>query len=401
MSDHAVRALALSAIVSLSGTALGQMHVTNTDDGPVAGPGHLPGSLRQAIYDANAAPGMNTITFDPSLNGLSITLSAGELSVTDSVEVVGPGADLLAISGASASRVFNCNGTGTKTYSFSGLTVRAGRVSGAGTRGGAAFLMPVNAQQTLELDRVVLLNNRTSSDKFGSSIYSVFAPVRLTNCSVVNSGGGKGGIYSASGDVDIVNTTFSGSTDLVASVWVRSTLADAYLEITHSTFVDGDAAAVRIGSYYGNTRAFLTYGSTIFSGNDGSVRIGDQVGLVKTDTYGYNLADDFPEGVISSADILNTDAQLGALWLVDGVYVHAPTAQSPAVDRGHPRYIGGIGNVPPTDQRGKPRVNNERIDIGAFETSVRPTPSIDFDQNGVVNISDLFAFITAFTANGG
>ena len=62
--------------------------VTNLDDGPVSGPGDLPGSLRQAIYDANTTPGADEIVWTPGLIG-TITLNAGELSITDDVTVTG------------------------------------------------------------------------------------------------------------------------------------------------------------------------------------------------------------------------------------------------------------------------------------------------------------------------
>src|SRR5205814_2480358 len=40
--------------------------VTNALDGPVANAGDLPGSFRQAIFDANAAGTAATIVFDPA-----------------------------------------------------------------------------------------------------------------------------------------------------------------------------------------------------------------------------------------------------------------------------------------------------------------------------------------------
>src|SRR5215216_4884666 len=48
------------------------------------------GSLRQALLDANAAPGSDQVTFQSSLSG-QITVSS-ELPVTDAVDVLGPGA---------------------------------------------------------------------------------------------------------------------------------------------------------------------------------------------------------------------------------------------------------------------------------------------------------------------
>src|SRR5262249_58599624 len=71
-------------------------------------------SLRKAIGYANALPGANTITFDPSVFGTTprtITLTHGELMLTDATTTTidGPGAGLLMVKGdnASGSRVFH------------------------------------------------------------------------------------------------------------------------------------------------------------------------------------------------------------------------------------------------------------------------------------------------------
>src|SRR5437016_962078 len=63
-------------------------------------------SLRQAILDANAAPGADTIVFNPAAFATPKTISLGsQLSVTDDLTILGPGAKNLTVSGNSASRV--------------------------------------------------------------------------------------------------------------------------------------------------------------------------------------------------------------------------------------------------------------------------------------------------------
>src|SRR5262249_32140626 len=55
------------------------------------------GSLRQAVLDANAAaPGPNEIDFAAGLHG-TITLTSGELLLTRSVTINGPGANKLSV----------------------------------------------------------------------------------------------------------------------------------------------------------------------------------------------------------------------------------------------------------------------------------------------------------------
>jgi hypothetical protein len=55
-----------------------------------------PGSLDQAVLDANAAVGEDTITFDAAVSGI-IDLDASPLMITDDVGIQGPGATVLTV----------------------------------------------------------------------------------------------------------------------------------------------------------------------------------------------------------------------------------------------------------------------------------------------------------------
>src|SRR5215813_142394 len=56
------------------------------------------GSLRQAVLDANALPGADEVRFADGLQG-TIALTSGQLSITDHLTIVGPGAERVAVSG--------------------------------------------------------------------------------------------------------------------------------------------------------------------------------------------------------------------------------------------------------------------------------------------------------------
>src|SRR5436190_213233 len=125
------------------------------------------GSLRQAILDANAASGADQVTFSSTLSG-QITLASELPNMTDALDIVGPGAGQLTISGDQNSRIFYLrppvHGT---AVTISGLTLTAGKPSGSDPvygRGGAIF----SKYAKLTLDRVVISNS--SSESFGGGV---------------------------------------------------------------------------------------------------------------------------------------------------------------------------------------------------------------------------------------
>ncbi len=85
------------------------------------------GSLRQQIADAS---GGDTITFSNKVKGQTITLTSGELNVTSSITIQGPGAGKLAVSGGGSSEVFDI-GSGV-TATISGLTITDGNAANGG-----------------------------------------------------------------------------------------------------------------------------------------------------------------------------------------------------------------------------------------------------------------------------
>src|SRR5262249_18217439 len=127
-------------------TVLSTLTVTNALDQGA-------GSLRDLIGKAKDG---DTIVFASSLNGQTITLTSGELAISKSVDIEGPGASLLAVSGNQASRVFDVSqNQKTVAVTIAGLTIENGLTSGAG---GGGIL---NMSSTLTLANDVLSNNET------------------------------------------------------------------------------------------------------------------------------------------------------------------------------------------------------------------------------------------------
>src|SRR5262249_55634062 len=114
--------LLCAAIVSLPSVHAATLTVTNLSDSGV-------GSLRGEL--AFASDG-DTIVFAPALTG-TITLTSGQLEVSKSIMINGPGANLLTVDANHASSVFEIDQGLTVT--ISGLTItNGGGVNGLGIR---------------------------------------------------------------------------------------------------------------------------------------------------------------------------------------------------------------------------------------------------------------------------
>jgi hypothetical protein len=231
-----------------------------------------PGSLRQALADANDG---DTIDFDPSLNGQTITLASAELAINKSVMISGPGAPFLtiSISGIQFTRIFHVmpgqsvtidglkigetfagDCTGGILNDHASLTVSnciveqncAGKNGGgidSDAGNGAATLTVVNS--SVSFNRLVPYgqgggirnNNGTlmiiSSDITGNTATSKGEP----------DGSIGGGIYSAGGTLEITNSTVSGNHVNVAGggIYGSGTITNSTISGNSATPFDASA----------------------------------------------------------------------------------------------------------------------------------------------------------------
>ncbi len=201
-----------------------------TDNPPAAVPNTLivasaadsgAGSLRDTIA---AAQNGDTIVFDSSLDGQTITLTSGELAIDKSLDIEGPGADRLTISGNGAGRVFDLTGSGADV-TIAGLTIANGLAAqGGGIENAASDLTLSN--DVLADDHAVGLPGGLGS---GGGVYNSGAAILTIRDSVfsdnVAQGGSAagvsgnagpsfgGGLFNA-GSATIWGTTFSGNQSL-------------------------------------------------------------------------------------------------------------------------------------------------------------------------------------------
>jgi len=199
------------------------------------------GSLRAAIFTANNnSDPTNTITFAPSLAGRTITLTTGELAITKSLTISGPGANLLTISGNNTSRVFDISGG--KTVTIAGLTIAHGKaatgggIDNAGTltltnstlannqavggMGGGGILNEASARLTLDHDALTgnLATTSVGSDVFGGGLLNLGVATVTSSTFKGNQalGGGSGTFFGGSVGGGIDN--FGGATLIVTGI---------------------------------------------------------------------------------------------------------------------------------------------------------------------------------------
>jgi hypothetical protein len=388
--------------------------VTNTNDTG-------PGSLRQALIDANDG---DTINF--AVTG-TIGLTSDELLVNKSVTIPGPGTDVLAINGNATYRVFHI--APSKIVTISELTITNGNASNEPVPDGGGIY---NDHATLTLGNCTITNNVAFRD--GGGVHNAGAATLTLNDCVINgnvTGNDGGGICNdgtgGAAIMGITNSTVSSnSATHGAGICNDGRMKGAtLLQINNTTFNNNSAgddagAILNIADTKGtatlsnctisgnsaqsfgggiNNVAGLTVSNTTFSGNSanfgGSIAIGNPVTVSIGDTVlsagkmggniyndggivisrGYNLSSDDGGGYLNGpGDQLNIDPLLGPLQDNGGpTFTHALLFGSPAINAGDPNFVG----PPDYDQRGPNyyRVTDGRIDVGSFEVQNSPSPT--------------------------
>jgi hypothetical protein len=373
----------------LLGMGTGPFIVTNTADAGA-------GSLRQAL---TAASDGDTIRFDPSLNGKTITLTSGELLVNKSVAITGPGSAQLSVNGNAAGRVFHISPS--KTVTMSGLSIVNGISQPPNYGGGGIY----NDHANLTLNNCTISGNKADRSNGGGIYidgYGGGATLTISNCTISgNSAWPGGGLYNYLGTVTIANSTLSGNSDNGYNdgggidnggtmTITNSTLSgnsaalggaiynhqNGILTITNGTFsgnFSNNASWGNLGGGIYNEGGKLYIGNTIFKAGPTGVNIYNVDQLGSWTSLGYNLSSDDGGGYLTATgDRINTDPKIGPLQNNGGpTFTHLPAPDSPAIDGSDP----GLS----MDQRGPGfvRVVNGRADIGAVEVqaSAAPTPS--------------------------
>jgi Ca2+-binding RTX toxin-like protein len=349
--------------------------VTNTNDSGG-------GSLRQAILDANATPGADQVTFQATLSG-QITLASQLPNVTDSVNIAGPGAGQLTLSGNNSSRIFYVYPTGpVPQVTISDLTMTAGNPSSSdpvGGRGGAVFIK----YGSVTLDRVVISNS--NSESFGGGVENANGSLTVRSSTISgNSAEEGGGISNRHDETDAViveNSTITGnhaSGYAGGGIWFENPFDRATINVRSSTIAGNSVSSAGSGGGAGfwtnGNGATLT--NTIAADNTAGTRPDVQTGgPYSTVSASFSLVEN-PDGarIMGGSNIFGQDPKLGALGDNGG-----PTSTIPPLD-GSPALDAGLSAGLGSDQRGAPRPfdlagvgpspGGDNADIGAYERNL-------------------------------
>ncbi len=374
------------------------------------------GSLRQAIADALSG---DTIVFDAALNGGVITL-ASELAFDKSLNIVGPGPDLLTIDGNLTSRIFTLNpgAASDNTVRISGLLL----TRGSALAGGAIATETAHNTRpiTLTVSNCVLRANRATDVGSAYTGGGGLAARRntfltMTDCMIAENWSGPSGggvwLYSAS---TIARCSFVGnvSTRSGGGMHIRH---EGLVSIRHCTFSQNEAASgfqahqdgggggicteekPRVSifnstftlNYVNGNNAdkhrgggifvrgiqdstqYVVLHSTLIAGNTSNQAYPDVAGELLATNSLIQVTNGV--SIVGANNIFGQAAQLEALADNGGLtQTHALKKNSPAIDKGY----NPLGLV--TDQRGAgfPRQLGTAVDIGAFEYKPQPSGTV-------------------------
>lgn len=322
------------------------------------------GSFRQAITDA-AAPGPDRILFQPGLNG-TITLASALPTLQAPLDVVGPGADRVTISGNDAFRVLTVNAAVLgQEVTISGLTLSHGM---SGGEGGAVR----SASAAMTFVGTVIADNRAGST--GGLSVSQTLVVRDSTVTRNTSNSGPGGIAGDAG-VTIERSTIAnnpaGSGGSGGGLYGGS--AGAAVVIRDSTIAGNSAPGGGTGGgiAIGPGTPSLTLTNSLVANNTSSN--GPDINSAAPVTATFSLIENTTGATITGTpNVIGQDPMLGPLADNGGpTQTMALLPGSPALDSGSASGGDQRSATRPYDLKGiAPAAGGNSADIGAYERAL-------------------------------
>jgi len=221
-------------------------------------------TLRAAVGEANAHPGLDVVTLPAGLYLLTISgpsedaNATGDLDVTDALEIDGAGAGSTIVDGLSGDRVFQSTAT---ALTIRDLTMRHGVVAAA--PGGALFQ---SVAGTVTIERVAV---EGSSAMTGGAIAQADGALAISDATFEANTAASGGAVAqgGTGALTVTNSTFTSNVATGGNAGGLGTATTGPVTITGCTFSSNVATMGGAGIYALGTSALSVTACTI-TGND-------------------------------------------------------------------------------------------------------------------------------------
>jgi hypothetical protein len=344
------------------------------DDGVGSG---REGDLRYAIATANSNHDLsNRIVFQPGLTG-TITLSHGLLEVSKALELAGPGAGLLTVSGGHASGVFRVTALAGRSVVLSDITIADGTGAGAFNgrpAGGGLF----NDSAAVTLERVLVTGNRVGSPQgIGGGIFNYHGTLTVLSSTIVGNHadnlGQDGGLTNWDGSVTLTDSSIAGNT--------------AYAE--HGSTSNGGTMVVRDCLFSGNAGGLgstgaLTVTDCTFTDNTAFTGAGVENSghaTVTDCTFANNHADNSGGAIVNIVGDLTVSGS--TMTGCTALYGGGILAFSGQLSLTNSTISGNVGQR----QGGGIYYNDGLLDVSnstiVFNTTTQPFPRSDWGGGGI------------------
>lgn len=344
-------------------------------------------SLREAICAANVAPGLDTITFDNSLDSIPITLSipgtdedanaTGDLDITGDLTITGNGATNTIIQAGTndtngIDRVFHV--VSNVNVTFENLTIRYGQTTASG--GGIYNTSGSTAVLDSEIN-----GNRAA---FGGGIANIEGTITLNqstvsgNTATANGGGIDSDAFGFLATLNIYNSTFSGNSAGNAGGAILAYTggaANSVVNLVNTTVHNNNAFAGALASWdNGGGAAIINMQNSVVALQAAATANCTAITGGVFNSNNHNLESANTCNLTQLNDIPNGTANLGPLQDNGGATkTHALLNGSQAIDAGN-NMVCAAAPLNSRDQRGVLRPQGATCDIGAYELVTAVTP---------------------------
>ena len=389
LEDRVLLAVTAGGMEAASSLSAPTTWVVNTSDDPEGGWSTSDEilSLREALDRAEAG---DTVTFDESLAGGTISLSGSQLEMTVGITVDASNIGGIRVDAGGKSRVFYLSGgTSENPVTLIGLTITGGgNVADGNVANGAGIYSSGVAILT---DCTVTGNTASANTAAGGGIANIDGTMTITDCFITdNTANGSwmayGGAIYNSGGVLTISGSLIADNEAAGSLYGYAggiyNVSSGVLNVFSST-IAGNTASATWGSFGGGiwNDSEAAFHNGIVARNSAATSPDIYLSANGETIYARNTLSSF-EGWTESSDCLVDDSSQ-ALFADAESGDYALISGSQAIDVGDNAYV-----VSDTDLAGTPRIVNGTVDLGAYEyrsgeIERLEAPAITTGANGV------------------